>query len=51
MGIGCAVILHGLFDYNIFTGGHIVSNYLILLGGVIAVYLASKDLQEKSKIK
>lgn len=51
IGIGCAVILHGLFDYNIFTGGHIVSNYLILLGGVIAVYLASKDLQEKNKIK
>ncbi len=51
MGIGCAVILHGLFDYNIFSGGHIVSNYLILLGGIIAVYLASKDLQEKSRIK
>jgi RsiW-degrading membrane proteinase PrsW (M82 family) len=51
IGIGCAVILHGMFDYNIFTGGHIVSNYIILLSGIIAVYLGVKDLQEKTKIK
>ena len=47
IGISCAVILHGLFDYNLFTEGHIVSNYLILLGGVVAAYLASKDLNER----
>lgn len=47
IGISCAVILHGLFDYNLFTEGHIVSNYLILLGGIVAAYLASKDLNER----
>ena len=47
IGITCAVILHGLFDYNIFTDGHVVSNYLIILGGIIATYLASKDLNDR----
>ena len=51
IGISCAVIIHGLFDYNIFSNGHIVSNYIILLSSIIAVYLASKDLQEKVKLR
>ncbi len=50
MGISCAMILHGLFDYNIFSEGHIVSNYLIILGGLVAAYLASKDLIEREKV-
>lgn len=47
MGILSATFLHGLFDYNLFTKGHIVSNYIIIFGGVIAAYLASKDINEK----
>jgi RsiW-degrading membrane proteinase PrsW (M82 family) len=49
MGIFCATFLHGLYDYNLFSRGHIVSNYLIILGGIITSYLASKDLDEKVK--
>ena len=51
IGIGCAVIIHGLFDYNLFSNGHIVSNYIILLSSIIAVYLASKVLQEKVRVR
>lgn len=42
-----AVFIHGLYDYNIFTKGHITSNYLIIFSGVIATYLAAKDLNER----
>ena len=49
LGIFSAVFVHGLFDYNLMTKGHITSNYLIILSGVIASYLAAKDLNEKTK--
>lgn len=49
IGILCAVLLHGFYDFNIFSGGHISSNYLILFSGFIANYLAAKNLQPKSK--
>jgi len=41
-----SVFIHGLYDYNIFTNGNIVSGFLIILGAVIAAYLAAKDLIE-----
>jgi RsiW-degrading membrane proteinase PrsW (M82 family) len=48
IGIICAVFIHGLYDYNLFTKGHITSNYLILFSSAIAAYLAAKDLNQKS---
>lgn len=50
LGIFSAVFIHGLYDFNIFTQGHVTSNYLIIFSGVIAAYLAAKDLNEKSKM-
>lgn len=49
IGILCATLLHGLYDYNIMSNGHIISNYIIMLGSVIAIYLASNDLTERYK--
>lgn len=43
-----SVFIHGLYDYNIFTNGNLVSSSLIILGAVIASYLAAKDLIENS---
>lgn len=49
IGILSAVFIHGLYDFNLFSQGHITSNYLIIFSTVIAGYLAAKDLTEKSK--
>jgi RsiW-degrading membrane proteinase PrsW (M82 family) len=50
IGLLSAIFIHGLYDFNIFSKGHITSNYLIIITGVIASYLAAKDLDEKSKL-
>jgi RsiW-degrading membrane proteinase PrsW (M82 family) len=47
IGIICASIFHGMFDYNIESGGNPIDNYIIILGGIIAVYIGSKNLNEK----
>ncbi len=49
LGVVCATIIHGLFDYNLFTQGHITSNYLIVFGAIIAAYLGAKNLIEYRK--
>lgn len=49
MGISCAIVLHGLFDYNLFIGGPDSNSYIIILGGIVAAYLASKDLNDRIK--
>jgi len=49
IGISCAVTLHGLYDYNILSGGDGVTSYMIIFGGVVSAYLAAKSLMEKSK--
>jgi RsiW-degrading membrane proteinase PrsW (M82 family) len=46
IGIFTSVFIHGLYDYNIFSNGNLVSSSLIILGAVIASYLAAKDLIE-----
>lgn len=48
VGILSAVFIHGLYDYNLFSKGHITSNYLIIFSSIIATYLAAKDLNQKS---
>lgn len=49
IGIFCAVSLHGLYDFNIFTGGSDSVGYIIIFGGIISAYLAAKNLIERSK--
>lgn len=49
VGVCCALMLHGLYDFNIFSGGNDATSYMIIFGGVISAYLASKNLVEKSK--
>jgi RsiW-degrading membrane proteinase PrsW (M82 family) len=44
-----ASFIHGLYDYNLFTGGNFVSSSLIILGAGIACYLAAKDLIESKQ--
>ena len=44
MGVFCASAIHGLFDFNILTNGHITSNYLIIASAIIASYLGAKEL-------
>lgn len=51
VGLSCAVALHGLFDFNIFSGGDESTGYMIIFGGVVAAYLAAKDLIERTKFK
>lgn len=51
IGVSCAVTLHGLFDFNIFTGGTESTGYMIIFGGIIAAYLAAKDLIERTKFR
>lgn len=47
IGILFAVLLHGLYDYNIFSYGEKITNYLIIIGGIVVSYLMFKDLNEK----
>jgi len=49
IGVFCALILHGLYDFNIFSGGNDATSYMIIFGGVISAYLAAKSLIEKAK--
>lgn len=48
MGVLSVVFIHGLYDYNIFSNGHVTGNYLIIFSSVIAAYLAAKDLNQRS---
>jgi RsiW-degrading membrane proteinase PrsW (M82 family) len=49
IGVCCAMALHGLYDFNIFSGGGEATSYLIIFGGVVSAYLAAKNLMEKAK--
>jgi RsiW-degrading membrane proteinase PrsW (M82 family) len=49
IGVCCAIALHGLFDFNIFSGGDESTTYIIIFGGVVFAYLAAKRLIEKAK--
>ena len=50
IGLFCATMLHGLFDYNIFSGGTQATCYIIILFGIMSAYLAAKRLIEKSRL-
>lgn len=49
IGISVAVFIHGLFDFSIFTGEGQSIQFLIIFGGIISAYLASRSLLDKMK--